>query len=110
MDTNRREVLGATMAAAALYPLISTEIANAAAVDDFGSPPDWYKREPLRISWHLIRDIDGGKSGAELVEEAVAHDVNAICFTVGGSFAFYPTEVPFHQRSTALAPGRDLVG
>lgn len=76
----------------------------------FGKVPAWFEREPLRISWHLLRDIDGGQSGADLVAQAADAKVNAICFTVGGSRAFYPTDVPFHQRSSTLSQGRDLVG
>lgn len=73
-------------------------------------PPSWYHKEPLRVSWHLLRDIDGGMNGDDFVDQAVKANVNTICFTAGGSFAFYPTKIPFHQRSTALPPGRDLVG
>ena len=77
---------------------------------DIWLPPSWYHQEALRVSWHLLRDIDGGMSGEDFVRQAVEANVNTICFTAGGSFAFYPSKVPFHQRSTALPPGKDLVG
>jgi hypothetical protein len=111
MDVNRRDVIGAAAASGAVATLGPLSAARAApAADAFGPPPAWYDREALRISWNILRDVDGGRNGAELVEQAVAAGVNAICITVGGSFAFYPTKVPFHQRSNALPPGRDLVG
>ena len=34
---------------------------------------------------------------------------DGVCLSAGGCLAFYPTEVPFHHRSTSLA-GRDVFG
>ena len=107
VDFNRREVLLAS--AAALAPVSAARAGKAESVD-LWQPPAWYHNEPLRVSWHLLRDIDGGMNGKEFVQRAVEANVNTICFTAGGSYAFYPTTIPFHQRSTALPPGRDLVG
>ena len=34
---------------------------------------------------------------------------DGVCLSAGGCVAFYPTEIPFHRRSTWLA-GRDILG
>lgn len=111
LDVDRRRVLGGALAlgvSSAAWPAAGQAIIGQTV--PFSTPPPWYRREPLRVSWHILRDIDGGQSGADIVDQAVAANVNAVCVTVGGSRAFYPTRVPFHQRSSALPPGRDLVG
>ncbi|HWI87210.1 MAG TPA: hypothetical protein VNT42_12935 [Sphingomonas sp.] len=99
------------MATSALAPYrVSASGLAGGAADEFGLLPEWYKREPLRIVWAILRDIDGGTNGADLVAQAAAAGVTGLCITVGGSRAFYPTAIPFHERSSALPPGRDLVG
>lgn len=107
MDFNRRDVMAVALASAlAPRDAFATETAST----DLGAVPSWYAREPIRVAWNILRDIDGGTSGAKLVNDAADAGANMICVTVGGSRAFYPTNVPFHERSSALAPGRDLVG
>jgi hypothetical protein len=112
VDFNRRDLLSVAAAAGGLSSLPAAAASKAAQRDytDLGRVPPWFSREDIRISWNILRDIDGGRNGAELIEGAAAAGANLVCITVGGNRAFYPTRVPFHERSSTLAPGRDLVG
>lgn len=56
-----------------------------------------------------LRESDAGTWDAEeMAEFAKSFSLDALGFSVGGIMAFYPTDVPFHTRSSALGD-RDLV-
>ena len=62
MESNRREVL--LVGAAALAPVSAARAENPQSMDMW-RPPAWYHNEALRVSWHLLRDIDGGMNGED---------------------------------------------
>ncbi|GIQ67218.1 hypothetical protein DUZ99_17615 [Xylanibacillus composti] len=69
----------------------------------------WWKK-PLRIIQPnlQVRDtalIDPSRLAAQLEEMGA----NTVVFNVGGIYAWYPTEVPFHKQNEYLPADRDLL-
>lgn len=114
MDISRRDAIGLAMAAA-IPGVAGADKARRAAVttgtvSDLGLPPAWFTAEPMRISWNILRQVDGHESGTALIEQAAANDINLVVITAGGVVAFYPTRIPYHQRSDGARAGNDLFG
>lgn len=69
----------------------------------------WEK--PLRIIQTNLQVTDALDLDAErLAEQILELGANALVFNVGGIYAWYPTEIPYHTVNPLMAPGRDIVG
>jgi len=69
--------------------------------------PAWW-RKPYRIIQTNLREIDAGLDPQRLVDGVVGMHANVLLFNVGGIVAFYPTDLPLHERSAYLQS--DLLG
>ena len=69
----------------------------------------WINKDPTRIGWMILRDLDVMLDPKAVVESAVKANINCIMLTAGGSIAFYPSTVPFHVHSPSLS-GKDFFG
>lgn len=67
-------------------------------------------KAPLRIIQTNLQITDALDLDAErLAEQVLELGANALVFNVGGIYAWYPTEVPYHTRNPLMRPGRDVV-
>lgn len=70
----------------------------------------WW-RKPLRIIQPNLQVADTGKiEPRRLAAQLEELGANAVVFNVGGIYAWYDTEVPYHTRNPFLEKGRDLLG
>jgi hypothetical protein len=115
----RRYFLNVTIGATIFSPLVSSAAAPAAAPID--PPPDliptpvgeagrWFMDEPTRIGWFTLRYSDALKPAAVFVQEVAEANMNLLCLTAGGSFAFYPSAVPFHEWAPGISQSNDFLG
>ena len=116
----RRDFLSVTIGASAISPLVSA--AETYTESDFKlDPPSlipnpvgeggkWFMDQPTRIGWFTLRYSDAQQSGADFVKQADEAKMNLICLTVGGSFAFYPSEVQYHQWAPGISKSNDFIG
>jgi hypothetical protein len=65
---------------------------------------------PTRIGWFTLRYSDAQTSAADFVGQVAKARMNLLCLTVGGSFAFYPSRVPYHQWSPGITKENDFFG
>lgn len=116
----RREFLNLTVGATVITPWVSPAAAQSAAAP-IDPPPDlaplpvveggkWFMDEPTRIGWFTLRYSDARQSAAGFVQQVAEAKMNLLCLTVGGSFAFYPSEVPFHQWAPGISGQNDFLG
>lgn len=56
-----------------------------------GEGGKWFMNEPTRSGWFLLRYSDSKQSAADFVRQAADANMNLLCLTVGGGFAFYPS-------------------
>ena len=115
----RRDFLNITLGATTLTPLINK--ATPHQITFIEPPPDltpnpvgeagkWFMNEPTRIGWFTLRYSDAQQSAADFVQQAADAKMNLICVTFGGSFAFYPSENPFHQWAPGISKENDFIG
>ena len=115
----RRQFLHLTVGATLLTPWMGPVAAQPAAPID--PPPDltptpvgeagkWFMGEPTRIGWFTLRYSDALQSAARFVQQVAEANMNLLCLTVGGSFAFYPSAVPFHQWAPHISKDNDFIG
>jgi len=72
--------------------------------------PRWWER-PLRVIQTNLQVRDTGRIEPQrLAAQIKAMNANTLVFNVGGIYAWYPTEVPFHTRNEYLPRDRDLLG
>ncbi|OWR29322.1 hypothetical protein CDO73_14020 [Saccharibacillus sp. O23] len=70
----------------------------------------WWRR-PLRIIQPNLQVADTDKiEPRRLAAQLEELGANAAVFNVGGIYAWYDTEVPYHTRNPFLEKGRDLLG
>jgi len=115
----RRDFLSVTFGAAAISPLVS------AAEEETGFQMDrppllipnpvteggrWFMDQPTRIGWFTLRYSDAQQSATDFVKQAEESKINLICLTVGGSFAFYPSGIEFHQWAPGISEANDFIG
>lgn len=85
-----------------------------AALPAWGAAPEaprgWWMTEPIRWVQTNLRQSDAGLDARRLAEQLAAMRANVLLQGMGGIAAYYPTEVPLHERSPQLPPGRDLFG
>lgn len=69
----------------------------------------WWKERPLRIYHPNMRELEAEDLDVrQFVEDCRDLHAEAIVFSVGGPYAFYNTEVPFHKKSPNMGD-RDLL-
>ncbi len=67
--------------------------------------------EPMRIIQTNLQVTDTtGFNAKRLVDQIMELGANALVFNVGGIYAWYPTQIPYHTVNPFMEPGRDLVG
>jgi hypothetical protein len=115
----RRDFLNVTVGAAILSPLVSSATGQPAAPIDpppgliptpVGEAGKWFMNEPTRIGWFTLRYSDALKPAARFVQEVADAKMNLLCLTVGGSFAFYPSAIPFHEWAPGISQSNDFLG
>src|SRR5687767_3420707 len=115
----RRDFLNLAVGAAVITPRAGSATGTSVATID--PPPDliptpvgeggkWFMNEPTRIGWFLLRYSDTKQSAAEFVRQAADAKMNLLCLTVGGSFAFYPSDIPFHEWAPQISKSNDFFG
>lgn len=74
------------------------------------SEAGWYNK-PMRWANLILVETDPPVYDPEywLAYLKKSH-IDALCLSVGGYVAYYPTQVPFHHRSTSLVGNQDAVG
>ncbi|CAN5746098.1 hypothetical protein BH10BAC3_BH10BAC3_09210 [soil metagenome] len=75
-----------------------------------GEAGKWFMNEPTRIGWFTLRYSDAQKSAAEFVQQVADAKMNLLCLTVGGSFAFYPSAIPYHEWAPGISASNDFFG
>lgn len=70
----------------------------------------WWMREPMRWVQTNLRETDSGLDPDRLLNDVAGFKANVLLFGMGGIVAHYPTEVPFHYRSSHLPRDRDTFG
>ncbi len=69
----------------------------------------WWQDRPLRIYHPNTREEEMGDLDVRrFVEDSLAINAEAVVFSSGGIFAFYPSEVPYHYISPVIGD-RDLL-
>ena len=69
----------------------------------------WWQGRPLRIYHPNTREAEMGNLDVKrFVEDSLAINAEAVVFSSGGIFAFYPSEVPYHYVSPVIGD-RDLL-
>lgn len=72
-------------------------------------PVPWWKERPLRIYHPNMRELEVEEFDVEeFIEDCTVLHAEAIVFSVGGPYAFYNTEVPYHKASPHMG-NRDLL-
>ena len=115
----RRDFLNLTVGATVITPWVASAAGTSGTPID--PPPDliptpvgeggkWFMNEPTRIGWFLLRYSDTKQSAAEFVRQAADAKMNLLCLTVGGSFAFYPSDIPFHEWAPQISKSNDFFG
>jgi hypothetical protein len=69
----------------------------------------WINTDPTRIGWCILRDLDVTADPRAVIDSVVKANINCLVLNAGGSIAFYPSTVPFHEHSPSLK-GRDFFG
>jgi hypothetical protein len=70
----------------------------------------WWQDRPLRIYHPNTREAEMGNLDIKrFVDGCLAINAEAVVFSAGGIFAFYPSEVPYHFVSPVIGK-RDLLG
>ncbi len=71
---------------------------------------DWWK-QPMRIIQPNLQVLDTDKIDPDkLAEQLEKMGANTVVFNVGGIYAWYPTQVPYHKQNEYLPRDRDLLG
>lgn len=115
----RREFLNATVGATLITPMVIA--AEGQGITSMDPPPglvptpvgeggQWFMNEPTRIGWFTLRYSDAKKSAEDFVQQVSDAKMNLLCLTVGGSFAFYPSDVPFHEWAPGISKSNDFLG
>jgi hypothetical protein len=115
----RRDFLNVTVGAAILSPLVSS--VGRQEIPQIDPPPGliptpvsesgkWFMNEPTRIGWFTLRYSDALKPAARFVQQVAEAKMNLLCLTAGGSFAFYPSEIPFHEWAPGISESNDFLG
>jgi hypothetical protein len=117
---DRRQFLQTTTGAAvasAVSPMASATmrsflpgLAGSDAEPMAGIKSPWLNSDPTRIGWFALRDLDSASDPQAVVDSCAKINVNCIVSTAGGNVAFYPTKVPFHERSPSLGEDKDFFG
>lgn len=95
---DRRTLIKGGAALAATVGATSLDISAALAVD----APNWVWR-PMRWVQVNFTEDDPGRFDPEFWLDFMRRtNTDGACLSAGGIFAFYPTKVPFHQRSRYL--------
>ena len=69
----------------------------------------WWKQMHRIIQTNLqLNQAD--MDTARLIHDIKELGADGLVFNVGGIYAWYPTDIPFHTINPLLPPGRDLVG
>lgn len=88
--------------------LLATASASAAGIDR-RTPPFWYERI-RRLGQPNLNERDAATVDVEKwVQYWASLKTDGLIISAGGILAFYPTEVPYHQRSRYLGK-RDVYG
>jgi hypothetical protein len=115
----RRHFLNLTVGAAVISP-----VTVAAAGEEFmpmdppppliptppGEAGKWFMDEPTRIGWFLLRYSDAKTSAEKFVQQVSDAKMNLLCLTAGGSFAFYPSGIPYHEWAPGISKENDFLG
>jgi hypothetical protein len=115
----RRSFLNITIGAAVINPLIGS--AGRQELPPIGPTPSliptpageagkWFMDEPTRIGWFLLRYSDAQKSAEKFIQQVADANMNLLCLTAGGSFAFYPSGIPFHEWAPGISKENDFLG
>lgn len=121
MQRSQFLTLGATVVASAMVPWKIKSYNNVPALEDIDFPIDltplpvnkggrWFMDSPTRIGWFTLRFSDAKKDPISFVKKIEDARINLICLTVGGSFAFYPSEIPFHEWAPGISKNHDFFG
>ena len=63
----------------------------------------WWQGRPLRIYHPNTREAEMGDLDIKrFVEDSLAINAEAVVFSSGGIFAFYPSEVPYHYVNPVI--------
>lgn len=115
----RRNFLQVTVGATVITPWINSTMGQVSANDDQfpGLTPNpvseagqWFMNEPTRIGWFLLRYSDALQSAEEFIQQAAEARMNLIFLTVGGSFAFYPSDISLHEWAPGISKSNDFLG
>lgn len=68
----------------------------------------WWEKSRRIIQTNLQLD-QAGMDPEKVVRQLIQTDTNALVFNVGGVYAWYPTNVPYHTRNPLLRKDYDLV-
>ncbi len=80
------------------------------AAREAAAQPKWWMEEPVRLIQTNLRETDTGLDPARLAKQLQEFQANVLLFGMGGIVAHYPTDMPFHYRSSHLPAGRDTFG
>ena len=107
---SRRQFLHGSMLAAAGATLVHFNSAQAIATEiDPPSKPSWVDK-PMRWAQLTLVEDDPGKFDPSFwIDYFKRTRSDAVCLSAGGCVAYYPTNVPFHHRSSWLGD-RDPFG
>jgi hypothetical protein len=114
MSSRREFIRGSALAASACLlpasaernsPAASTDSASQASVEDTG----WYSRPMRWAQLAFVEDDPGNYDQQFWLDYFRRVHADAACLSAGGVVAFYPTELPLHQRSPWLG-NRDAFG
>lgn len=115
----RRDFLNITVGATIITPWVSPVTAQ--PIRHMDPPPGlvptpvseggkWFMNEPTRIGWFLLRYSDAQQPATEFVQQVADAKMNLLCLTVGGSFAFYPSNIPYHEWAPGISRENDFIG
>jgi hypothetical protein len=108
-NLTRREFLQSTAAAGTTAALAPNLFAQAIASANPAANPAWASK-PMRWSQlTLVEDDPAHYDPAFWLDYFKRIRSDGVCLSAGGCVAYYPTEVPFHHRSTFLG-NRDVLG
>lgn len=97
-SADRRSMIKAAAALAATAGLTPLGLPKTFAAD----APDWVW-QPMRWVQVNFTDDDSGRFDPKFWLDFMRRtNTQGVCLSAGGILAFYPTEVPFHQRSKFL--------
>ena len=115
----RREFLNVTVGATIITPWVTSAAGQVPASIDpppgmipnaVGEGGMWFMNEPTRIGWFTLRYSDAQQSAADFIQQVTDAKMNLLCLTVGGSFAFYPSKIPFHEWAPGISESNDFIG